>query len=131
MDDLTCYYRMVCRDYLIDYCGWNVITNYHCNNGTQSKFGSKDRTLLYLDITPINIKKYAGELTPEMRRDASIEAAWDIECNRHCADGNIPDPQEKRDKVFMIGITFAFYHSEKSFLRLCIQVDQLIIWIMT
>lgn len=118
-DDLTCYYRVVCRDHRFNLCGWNTIEDYSLISGTTTKFGSKNENVMMIEVDVKNIKPYQSDKV-EYKRDSSIEMAWDIECNRHVNDGNMPDPRDKRDEVFMIGITFAFYHTKKSFLRLCI-----------
>ena len=118
VDDLTCYYRVACRDYRIDLCGWNEFTKYNiCSKDTV--FGQfNGDAYLHGDIS--HFKKYTNRDRPELKRDNSIIISWDIECNRGANDGDMPDGEEPTDEVFMIGMTVGFYHDKTLPLRYCI-----------
>lgn len=125
-DDLTCYYRVILREFRLNSCGWNLIRNYKVscvqNAGYHlllRKYRFNGNILLTCQINDILAYNEVDNRTI-IRYDNSIEASWDIECNRWANDGEIPNPKVDKDEVFMIGVTFAFYHTKESLLRVCI-----------
>lgn len=119
-DDLTCYYRMAAREYRNKLCGWNTLATYTINNKKDTVYGTFNGEV-FLEGNFADLLSYDKPLDrDELKRDNSIVAAWDIECSRGANDGAMPNGEEPTDEVFMIGITFAYYWSKTSFLRVCI-----------
>ena len=112
-DDKSCYYRVVCRDYLTTFTSWVEISYYD-----KKKLQTFSNTVLVVNIK--NYKKYEGDITqdPILKKDLSMTACWDIET--FSPDGELPEPQYPDHKMFMIGATFQWYHSDDQILRVCI-----------
>lgn len=121
MDDLTCYYRVSCREYKYDLCAWNTITTYKIqseysiNRTTKSTFNGD--VILYANVADI---KNANITDKYLLQDKSINCYWDIECNRAANDGEMPNAREPEDKVFMISMVFAYPWSNDVLMRVCI-----------
>ncbi len=114
-DDLTCYYRVLCRDIRIDLCGWNRISSYEIK---QCPYGEMNIDY-FIECMDTDITKLTN-LSDQMRYDKSFMLSWDIECYRNADDGNLPDPLVDDDKVFMVGMTYSCYSDKKPILRVCI-----------
>lgn len=112
-DDISCYYRVVCRDYLTSMSTWVTLTNYVEHNVKCLK--SKNSINTYrLDIS--NYHRYTGEITPLLLKDKTLSMTWDIET--WSPDHSVPLPSSSNHKMFCIGITFQWVNEEKSFLKL-------------
>lgn len=110
-DDLSCYYRVVCRDYLTTFSSWVELNSYESCNISVLK-GACCR----LDIA--DYKKYQGDLPDYLMRDKTMSMAWDIET--WSAEGNLPEPSNPKDCVFCIGLTFQWVHDEEPFLKVAL-----------
>lgn len=112
-DDKSCYYRVVCRDYRISYSQWTEISDYTIEN--HSSF--KDC------VYRVNIdkyKKYEGDIlnNPSLAKDKTMVCTWDIET--HGFEGSVPQPENEDENMFMIGMTFHWYHSKDSIFQVCL-----------
>lgn len=112
-DDLSCYYRIVCRNRLTTFSSWVSIANY--------------KVRIYKNIRgtvfSVNIgdyKKYEGDIMedPKLSKDKLMTMCWDIET--YSPDGRLPIPEIKEHRMFMIGLTFQWYHASNQLLRVCL-----------
>jgi DNA polymerase elongation subunit (family B) len=113
-DDLTCYYRVVCRDRFMSFTSWNVLSKYTvCTN--KSLKGS----VFNVDI-PVGYTKYEGNISsdPNLSKDKTMTMTWDIET--YSPDGQLPRPENPEHKMFMIGMTFQWFHSTEYLLKVCL-----------
>jgi len=114
-DDINNYYRIVCRDYLISFNTWCVLTNY-------SRFTDHKRikgVVFSLDI--LNYKKYSGEITQQLQKDPTLSMCWDCEMYKQydSNDKGAPTYLNLDHKLFMIGTTFQWYYQQNQILRIC------------
>lgn len=114
-DDITCYYRVVCRDRFMSFNGWNVLSKYMVGTNKSLK-GS----VFNIDIPSGGYTKYEGDITsnPNLVKDKSMTMTWDIET--FSPDGQVPLPENPEHKMFMIGMTFQWYHSSDYLLKVCL-----------
>jgi len=114
-DDLSCYYRVVCRDNLTSMAMWVVLDNYAEENVDNIK--SKDNISTYrLHIR--DYKAYDGELTPKLLKDKTLSMTWDIET--WSPEGDVPLPEYGDHRMFCIGTTFQWVNEDKPFLRIAL-----------
>ena len=117
-DDMSNYYRVVFRDYRINTCGWNLISDYQV--GQHPKFRGK----FFLQITPENMTVWTPRPSDSRidlyRHDRSLLMCWDIEAFRGARDGEFPDGEVRGDIVFMIGITIGYYWSAEPAVRIAL-----------
>lgn len=111
-DDYSDYYRVVARDYGISLCNWSVISNYSIDSLDNFK----------QPVFRVNIKdftKYQGEIlkNPALARDKSMIMAWDIECATQ--SGNLPTPENKDDRLFMICASLHWWYNKKALVKIC------------
>lgn len=111
-DDYDNYYHVVARDYGISLCSWSTISNYRVEKIDQFK-----QPIFRLSIN--DYKKYKGEVlkNPTLARDKSIILTWDIECST--MSGNVPNPENTKDKLFMIASTAHWWHTKKALFKIC------------
>lgn len=109
-DDLNSYYRVVCRDHLTTFSSWAVLDNY-----TQTTVPSLKGTTYRLNIK--DYKPYLGTLTSELLKDKTLSVCWDIET--WDADGNLPQPENVKSKIFSLSMTFQWVNEQEPFLKLC------------
>jgi DNA polymerase elongation subunit (family B) len=114
-DDLSSYYRVVCRNKKLTFGTWSVLNNYY----------DEDVTYLKGETYRINIddyKPYTGELslkkTPELLKDKTLSMTWDIET--WSPDGDVPLPEKDDNCIFCIGMTFQWVNQENPFLRIAL-----------
>jgi len=112
-DDLSCYYRVVGRDYLVSFSTWMEISDYEEDLFTEA---FKDKTFL-VDIT--NYKQYKEVLTENLFKDKTVSLCWDIETWSPEAN-SIPSYKKPNDRIFCIGMTFQFINEKKPFLQICL-----------
>lgn len=112
-DDSSCYYRVICRDYMTTFSSWVNISNYNVKTYTGI------RGAVY-DVSINDYKVYEGDVTenPQLAKDNSMSMAWDIET--YSPDGDIPLPDNPLHRLFMLSATFQWYHSDKQLLRVCL-----------
>ena len=112
-DDASCYYRVVCRDYMTTFSSWVNISNYTIRTY------SGIRGSVY-DVNISNYKTCMDDITtnPKLAKDNIMSMCWDIETYSH--DGDLPRPENLEHKMFMIGVTFQWHHSNDQLLRVCL-----------
>ena len=112
-DDASCYYRVVCRDYMTTFSSWVNISNYTIRTY------SGIRGSVY-DVNISNYKTCTDDITanPKLAKDNIMSMCWDIETYSH--DGDLPRPENLEHKMFMIGVTFQWHHSNDQLLRVCL-----------
>lgn len=115
VDDTSCYYRVVCRDYRTTFSSWVNISDYTI----------KDYSSIRGSVFSININNYVSCLeditakgNERLAKDNLMTMCWDIET--YSPDGQLPKPDNPDHKMFMIGITFQWHHSTTQILRVCI-----------
>jgi DNA polymerase elongation subunit (family B) len=114
-DDLTCYYRVACRDRFMSFTSWNILSKYKVSTNSSLK-GS----VFTVDVPSGGYTKYTGDIssTPNLCKDKSMTMTWDIET--FSPDGQLPRPENPLHKMFMIGITCQWYHSSESLIKICL-----------
>ena len=122
-NDLTCYYRVACRDHNWNFATWNIISNYNY---------SDDDRYLWGHVFHINIKNYPTSINAisndlieqkqHLLKDPILSMCWDIETYKEWDINNTdpPSPENPNAKLFMIGITFQWYHTNDQLLRICL-----------
>ncbi len=115
-DDLTCYYRVVFRDYLIQPSYWIKCKNYRVEADGINKYIKGE----VIQVSINDIKTVIGNLEKHLLKDYSMTMCWDIETYNSLDDGEVPLPDNPNHNVFMIGITFQWYHSGDQILRICL-----------
>ena len=111
-DDKSCYYRVVCRDLQISISTWSEISAYKIEEIPLLK--DKVFRINYDNIKPLD------KIPETLKKDKTMSMSWDIETYTPDPSGNLPDPNNKDDKIICIGITFQWVNSNKSFLRICL-----------
>jgi DNA polymerase elongation subunit (family B) len=112
-DDMSSYYRVVCRDYMVSFSSWVEISNYKV----------REYTNIRGPVYDVNIKNYKTcglDITtnPQLAKDNIMSCCWDIET--YSPDGQLPRPENPDHKMFMIGLTFQWHHSNNQLLRVCL-----------
>lgn len=112
-DDLSCYYRVVCRNYMTTFSNWVILSSYNITKNDNIK-----GPVFQLSID--DYKKYTGNILddPILSKDNLMELAWDIET--YSPDGDLPIPQNPEHKIFMISMVFMWYWSDNPILRVCL-----------
>jgi DNA polymerase elongation subunit (family B) len=112
-DDLNSYYRVVCRDYKTTFSEWTTLNEY-----TVREYSSIRGPVYRLDIA--NYQPYEGDVMsdPVLSKDNTMSMCWDIET--YSPDGRLPRPEYPDHVMFMIGLTFQWYHSNNQLLRVCL-----------
>jgi len=128
MDDKSCYYRIVGRTKLINYCSWLRIKekSYKIEGRKNSSniFGEIFNGDYLISTTDDCIETLQQEyITNDMKRDPSICMGWDIEALRYDDDGMLPDPKCVNDELLMIGFSIGFHHSNP-LINICIVVGE-------
>jgi DNA polymerase elongation subunit (family B)/DNA-binding transcriptional MerR regulator len=113
-DDLNNYYRVVSRDYFIPLASWWTIQNYQLDYDNRY---IRD-TVIQMSIG--DIKPYDGEMHKHLQKDNTLTMAFDIETYNADEDGEIPYPQYPNHCVFMISMTFQFYHAAGQLINVCL-----------
>jgi len=114
-DDLTCYYRVVCRDKFLSFTNWNVLSDYKVGTNKSLK-GS----IFNIDLPSGGYKKFEGDISDDVDlvKDKSMTMTWDIET--FSPDGRLPVPENPTHRLFMIGISCHWYHSPANLLKVCL-----------
>ena len=118
-DDLSCYYRVVCRNYLTTFSSWVTISDYNIRTYGSSEYcvGIKGNVF---DVNIKNYKTLEQDVTTDVKlsKDNTMTCCWDIET--YSPDGQLPKPEFPDHRMFMIGITYQWYHSNTQILRVCL-----------
>ncbi len=110
-DDMASYYRVVCRNYLTTFSSWVLLENY------QRVTIDKLKGVTYkLDIK--DYKPYTGELTADLMKDKTLSCCWDIET--WSTDGDIPVPENSKDNIFCLSMTFQWVNDRDPFFKVCL-----------
>lgn len=124
-DDLNCYYRVVCRDYLISYGSWILLDNYNIQDAGTNKY-FKDgcinidvKCLKCMQLSDLKVL-YSNEIPEWIPKDYTMTMCWDIETYNADEDGKIPQPEFPNHRMFMIGMTFQWHNSSDQLVRICL-----------
>jgi DNA polymerase elongation subunit (family B) len=122
-DDLTCYYRVASRDLNLCFSSWNIISNYEYTNKDNNLDGHVFHINIDIDNKSIqNLSNDIIEKNNHLLKDPTLSMCWDIETYKIWNNDNSdpPDPLDPNAKLFMIGITFQWYHDQNQLLRICL-----------
>ena len=112
-DDLSSYYRVVCRDYLTTFSAWTVLTKY-----TLREYASIRGPTYNVNIKDYAVCKDDVMSNPLLAKDNTMTMCWDIET--YSPDGQLPRPKYPDHRMFMIGITFQWHHASEALLKICL-----------
>lgn len=112
-DDISSYYRVVCRNYLTTFSSWVYLNEYKIRT-----YNSLQGTVFAVDINDYKICTEDITTNPLLAKDNLLTCCWDIET--YSSDGDVPKPENKDNKMFMIGITFQWHHATDQLLRVCL-----------
>jgi DNA polymerase elongation subunit (family B) len=113
-DDKTSYYKVVCRDNLISFSSWCIISNYQV-----ARIDSVKDEVFRVNVK--DYKQYTGELTSELIKDKTLSMCWDIETwSEEWENGDLPLPENPKACMFCIGITFQWVNEEEPFYKICL-----------
>lgn len=111
-NDTSCYYRVVCRDYLTTFSMWATLTNY-----TQNTYQQLKMPAFTVDIK--NFQPFTDTPMPDiMLKDRTLSCCWDIET--WSKGGDLPEPQNLDDNIFCLGMTFQWVNNKSPFLKICL-----------
>lgn len=117
-NDLSSYYKVVCRNYGTTFSSWVFLKNYRIISHDYVKGSNNPKDTLLLSLNINDYHKVDSPLTDEMISDKTVTMTWDIEA--FSPDGTLPNPNVREHCVFMISMTFQFASSKKSFFRVCL-----------
>ncbi len=115
-DDLSNYYRVVCRNYRTTFCSWAKLTKYRSHD-----FESLKGKTYRLDIKNF-LQVPSDGITPELLKEKSLIMCWDIETMPSDVDGNIPKPENLDDKMPCIGISYHWFSEKKPLLQIVLSM---------
>ena len=114
-DDGANYYRIVCRDMQTTFCNWAELTKYRL----YTIDGIDESSSINFRVRYTNYKSIPdSQITMDMRKDKSLSCCWDIET--WGPSGDVPQPENKEDGIFCIGMTFQFVNEKHPFKRICL-----------
>jgi len=117
-DDLSNYYRVVCRDYQSTFSSWVELSNYQTEKVDTLKGLISDRLQdISIRVTMNNYHKYTRELTNDLIKDKSVSLCWDIETSS--PNGAIPMPEDPTHKIVCISATSQFINLKEPFVQIC------------
>ena len=112
-DDLNSYYRVVSRDYSLAIANWMQISDYSIEENDYIKGD-------VINVSIGDICTYTGALENHLEKDLTMTMAFDIETYNANKDGEIPLPQFPNHNMFMISMTFQWYHAPNQLLSVCL-----------
>lgn len=112
-DDMSCYYRVVCRDYLTSFSSWVKIIDYNVRT-----YANIREPVFDVHINNYKLSDEDIMSNNQLAKDNTMSCGWDIET--YSADGDVPKPDNLNHCVFMISCTFQWYHSDEQLLRVCL-----------
>lgn len=118
-NDLTSYYRVISREYLINLCNWNIISDYT----VIKKHNYRCQYYIEVDIDNINATDDKAKLnftSKQLELDKCISGCFDIEAYTPNKKGEMPSGKNPDDICFMIGLTFQFIKSKDYLLNIVI-----------
>ena len=110
-DDLSSYYRVVCRNHLLSFASWVTIKDYKIETLKQIK-----GDVFRVDIS--NYQAYDKKLPDDLLKDKTLSCCWDIET--WSPDGSVPQPEKQRDNIFCLSLTFQWVHDAEPFFKICL-----------
>jgi DNA polymerase elongation subunit (family B) len=113
-DDTSCYYRVASRDKLLQLANWWTLKNYNIDYDNRYM---KDSVI---QISINDISMYEGEVKKHLQKDNLMTMAFDIETYNSNEDGEIPQPECPNHNVFMISMTFQWYHADNQLINVCL-----------
>lgn len=116
-NDMSCYYRIVAREYKFNLSSWNTISNYK-DIKHLTKYKSEYQFSVDInDIKQLDESAIVGD--PNLFKDKLISACFDIEM--YTPDSTrIPSGKYASDILFMLCITFQYINEPNSFLNVCL-----------
>lgn len=106
-DDLTGYYKVVCRDVMSTTCSWCILTDYQVGKHVWFK------TQNMIQTHYSNWKPYKGDILqdPLLKKDKTIVESWDIETDDPQEHNDVPRPESASAEMFRMCVNFAFHDS--------------------
>ena len=122
-NDISCYYRVVARDFKINLTSWNILSNY---NVIFNSYLYNVKYHIKIDID--DIKSYSDDDYSEfkdipkqlLQLDKSISMCFDIEAYAGNKYGSIPCGKNPEDILFMLCMTYQFINSKNYLLNVCL-----------
>lgn len=104
----TKYLNILARELDLTLGNWLELSDYEF-----AKHDDRYKTKYNFYVDYKNISRYSGDILsdPILAQPKLLECSWDIECSSYA--GGLPQPEELRDKLFMIAMTFQYPHSTK------------------
>lgn len=108
-NDRSCYYRKVGREYKYNTAGQNIVKNYVVD--TSGRYANT-KYVLRVDINNFKPYEVQNDDANCLKRESVIKCGWDIEAYTIPSerDGFVYVDRPDRDSVFMICMSFNFYH---------------------
>jgi len=122
-NDISCYYRVVARDYKLNLTSWNILSNYRIIFNSylyKTKYHIK---IDINDIKPYNDGDYLlfKDIPKKLLQlDKSISMCFDIEAYAGNKYGSMPCGKNVEDILFMLCMTYQFINSKKYLLNICL-----------
>lgn len=113
-DDLSSYYRVVSRDYLLQLANWMTVSNYYVN--FDNKYIKGDVIMVSIN----DIVNFKDPLPKHLLKDNTMTMAFDIETFNPTNNGDIPMPEYADHVMFMISMAFQWYHADDQLLQVCL-----------
>lgn len=114
-DDLSCYYRVVCRDHLTTFSKWVTLSNY-----TYEKHDILKGNTIRLSINDYKI--YEGAKNTNISQDKTLSLCWDVETWVETYDETekdiIPKPEDEKSVLFCLSMTFQWINDTDPFLKI-------------
>ena len=108
-NDVSCYYRVVCRDLLCTFSNWSYI-----NNPSDYKSAFDKYNMWKIDTYSCDIANYTPcEDTDVAKADYTMSCCWDIET--WSPDGSVPFVKNKEHKMICISMCFQWIHDKEPF----------------
>lgn len=118
-NDITSYYRVISREYIINLCNWNIISDY--TNIKKHNFRCKYYFEVDIDnISACDDQAKLGFISKQLELDKCISGCYDIEAYTPNKKGEMPSGKNPEDICFMIGLTFQFIKSKDYLLNIII-----------
>lgn len=122
-NDISCYYRVVARDYQLNLTSWNIISNYKVIFNSylyKSKYHIK---INFNDIKPYENEDYKNftDIPKQLLQlDKSISMCFDIEAYKPILDNGLNCGKTDEEVLFMLCMTYQFINSKDYGLNVCL-----------
>lgn len=122
VDDESNYMRVFFRESRLNSCAWNKINKYDKLTPDMAKERFNYDAINVDTIIVCTDKNICSDtpIGPQYTRDNTVVCTWDIECNRHKPDGELPCETEPLDTTFMISCNFGHYYNTEPSHKVCI-----------